>query len=152
MRFLALDLATSTGWATNYPAVESGTQVFDVKRGESPGMRYLRFRAWLESMISACQPEVLVYEQTHQRGGAATEIAAGLATRVQEMAAQHGLQHVALHSSSLKKHATGSGRAGKPEMMAAASTFYPGQVIRTDDQGDALCLLHWAIEEYEGAA
>lgn len=44
MNILALDMATKTGWATNAGRT-SGVQTFDVKRGESPGMRFLRCRA-----------------------------------------------------------------------------------------------------------
>ena len=37
---LALDLGTRTGWAlAEHGRVESGVHVFDVQRGESPGMR-----------------------------------------------------------------------------------------------------------------
>jgi hypothetical protein len=40
MAILALDLGTRTGWApAEHGRVESGVQVFDVRRGESPGMR-----------------------------------------------------------------------------------------------------------------
>ena len=46
MKILALDLATLTGWASSVGRT-SGVQVFDVRRGESPGMRFLRCRAWL---------------------------------------------------------------------------------------------------------
>jgi hypothetical protein len=49
MKVLALDLATKSGWATNVGR-QSGVQTFDVKRGESPGMRFLRCRAWLGEM------------------------------------------------------------------------------------------------------
>lgn len=41
-------------------AVESGVQLFDVKRGESPGMRYLRFERWLEEV--GARAEFLVSE------------------------------------------------------------------------------------------
>ena len=50
MKILALDLATKSGWATNVDH-QSGVQVFDVRRGESPGMRFLRCRAWLGEMF-----------------------------------------------------------------------------------------------------
>ena len=43
---LALDLATKTGWALQdrTGAIASGMQEFSLKRGESKGMRFLRFR------------------------------------------------------------------------------------------------------------
>jgi len=84
MKILALDLGTKTGWAlAENDRTESGVQVFDVRRGESPGMRYLRFNRWLEELTGATpKPDLIAYEQPHHRGGAATEIAAGFSTRV----------------------------------------------------------------------
>ena len=64
VNILALDLATKTGWASkhnNYFC--SGVQDFSLQRGESPGMKFLRFRRWLEELtvISSC--DVIIYEQ-----------------------------------------------------------------------------------------
>src|SRR3989442_9645594 len=102
--------------------MESGVQVFEVRRGESPGMRYLRFNAWLSQWApDGWRPALLVYEQTHHRGGAATEIAAGFATRAQEFAARQGLEHVAIHSGTLKKWTTGRGDADKGAMVKAVA-------------------------------
>ena len=150
---LALDLATHTGWALGWEtARESGVQVFDVKRGESPGMRYVRFRRWLVDLVFSHLPEgmaeledvaLIVYEQAHQRGGAATEVAAGFTTRVQEFCAEHGLEHAAVHSGTLKKYATGKGNAKKPDMLAAARTKL-GYAGSDDNEADALWLLQYA--------
>lgn len=155
---LALDLATKTGWAVLNPGEwrtpESGVQKFELSRGESPGMRFLRFRRWLEEVVRLYSPAVIVYEQSHHRGGAATEIAVGFSTRVQEVAAMLGAEHVAVHSATLKKHATGSGRAGKEEMIVAATGRW-GYEPQDDNEGDALCLLSYAIDRYgarKGAA
>jgi hypothetical protein len=173
-----LDLGTRTGWALlENGRIESGVQVFDVKRGESPGMRYLRFTRWLEEMCwrptqgknpalvtvglvysdgtvrPPSVPSLIVYEQTHQRGGAATEVAAGFATRVQEHCAritsEHpsvSIEHAAVHSATLKKYATGKGNAKKPDMLRAAQTklLYEGT---DDNEADALWLLHYAQNE-----
>lgn len=159
MNILALDLGTRTGWALlENRRIESGVQVFDVKRGESPGMRYLRFRHWLEDMTSHSGrvPTVglVVYEQTHNRGGAATEVAAGFATRVQEQCADLGIEHAAVHSATLKKWTTGKGNADKAEMAACVmhkgwlgpaktERCYDGAI--TDDEIDAVALLHYAL-------
>lgn len=146
MRILALDLATSTGWATSTPelGVESGTQRFDVKRGESPGMRFLRFRRWLADMLDTVHPEVVVYELPHHRGGYATQVLVGLSTRVEELCAERDIEHESVRTSPLKKHITGAGRASKEDMMAAAKRLFPKQSVDTDDQADALCVLKWA--------
>lgn len=148
MNILALDLATKTGWALKEDGkLEYGLQVFDVKRGESPGMRFLRFNRWLREV--AVRVELIIYEQAHNRGGAATEIANGFTTRVQEFCAEHGIEHSSVHTATLKKFATGSGRAGKEEMVQAAqkSLGYQGN---DDDEADALWLLEYARKEIVG--
>lgn len=149
MNILALDLGTTTGWATNANGrIEVGVQQFDVKRGESPGMRYLRFRNWLEEIYTCLSSlDVIAYEQTHNRGGAATEVAAGFSTRVQEFCAQKNIDHIAVHSGTLKKFWTGSGRAGKQEMIEAAKKRNLSP--QDDNEADALAVLHWALEEID---
>lgn len=153
MTILALDLGTHTGWAIaaptfggslEYHMTESGVQVFDVKRGESPGMRYLRFRRWIED-VTPPDCRLICYEQTHNRGGAATEIAAGLATRVQEICALRAIEHAAVHSATLKKATTGKGNADKAAMLAAVAQKW--KAVESDDEADAIALLHYALAE-----
>jgi Holliday junction resolvasome RuvABC endonuclease subunit len=156
MNILAIDPGTRTGWAIkeetadpDFPNIESGVQVFDLKRGESPGMRFVRFTRWLEEFDAGGRPhrlDLVVYEQAHHRGGAATEVGVGLSTRVLEFAARHGIEHASIHSATLKKWVTGSGRAGKPEMIQWVLQRW-GHPVRDDNEADALALLHYAMEE-----
>jgi len=144
IRVLALDTATRTGWATNSPAFESGFQDFDLKRGESSGMRFLRFTQWLDSMVAICKPTHLVWEQAHHRGGAATEVGVGLSTRCLEAAARYNLEHTTIHTGTLKKWATTSGAASKQQMITAAVRF-SNKIVSDDNEADAICILHWAL-------
>ncbi len=141
---LALDLGTRCGWALcERGRIEHGVQVFEVRRGESPGFRYLRFTRWLED-LGRVGLDLVVYEQTHQRGGAATEVAAGFATRVQEFCARRGVEHAAVHSATLKKWTTGKGNADKAGMRAAVARRW--QAVESDDEADAVALLHFALD------
>jgi Holliday junction resolvasome RuvABC endonuclease subunit len=147
MKIIALDLGTNTGWATNLTgSVESGVQTFDIKRGESPGMRYVRFNRWLEELAEE-GPDLIIFEQAHNRGGAATELLNGMATRVLELCAKRGVQHTSIHSQSLKKWATGSGNAKKPEMISAIKKTYP--LVEDDNEADALHMLNYAVSELD---
>ena len=147
---LALDLATKTGWACNQPyetgkpTIISGVQIFDVKRGESPGMRFLRCRGWLNEINDLVMPDVIAYEQAHHRGGAATACGVGLVTVVLEFAAQHKIEITSVHSATLKKWATGSGRASKDQMIEAV--IRKGHQPQDDNEADALLLLYYTIE------
>ncbi len=149
MRILALDLATIIGWATNIEGRRSGTVEFELKRGESPGMRFLRCRAWLISLYGLLGREidVICYEQAHHRGGAATEVCVGLATELQAFAAEKGIELMPVHTATLKKFATGSGRANKKDMMKAARAH--GWDPRDDNEADGVLLLEYAISELE---
>jgi hypothetical protein len=155
MNILALDLATRTGWALQENGtIESGVQVFDVKRGESPGMRFFKFNKWLFQIamrIDRREPLLVVFEQAHHRGGAATECAAGFSTRVLEFCAVHGFEHTSVHSATLKKFATGYGGkgAGKSAMIEAARTKL-GVVYEDDNECDARWLLEYAKKEIMG--
>jgi len=151
MNLLALDLATRCGWALlENGRLESGTDTFDVKRGESPGTRYLRFNRWLNEFAlhpSAGLPrvELIVFEQSHHRGGAATEVAAGFSTRVLEFCAAHGIEHASVHTATLKKWTTGKGNADKAAMLEAVARRW--RRVDDDNEADAIALLYYALAE-----
>jgi hypothetical protein len=146
MNILALDCATHLGWATRIDGhIESGVQDFSKRRGESNGMMFLRFRKWLRE-FSELNIGLVCYEAAHHRGGAAVEICVNLTGRAQEFAAAIGAETLPVHTASLKKFVTGSGRAGKEEMMA----WFEGKVGRKpidDNEADAMALLYFAANE-----
>ena len=70
MTIVAFDFGSRTGWAAlDGGHIESGVQTFELSRGESPGMRFIRFRRWLEEMMALTKPGLCVYEAAHHRGG-----------------------------------------------------------------------------------
>ena len=152
MRILGLDMATKTGYAlydTKLGGItESGVQDFAKKRGESNGIMFLRFRKWLNELVDLCGTvDLIVYEQAHFRGGAATEICVGLQTRAQEIAAQVGIESAPVKTNTLKKFATGNGRAGKDEMVEAAKPFL-GRDPVDDNEADAVHVAMWGAKEF----
>jgi len=112
----------------------------------------MEFRLWLTDLVERLRPEVIVYEQAHHRGGAATELCVGFVTRVQEIAAAHGVEYRAVHSSALKIHATGKGNADKPAMLEAAQRRFGaamrGHLVLDDNHADALLLLGFALDGF----
>jgi len=164
MNILALDTGTFTGWCYRDASghIESGTQDFSLQRGESPGMRFLHFNRWLRA--NWCGPlypnpeaphrnpapqnlvNLVLYEQTHHRGGAATHVGENLVGRVLEWCAAEGIEHKPCHTSTLKKAVTGNGHASKEEMARAVAVRMPElDTYRewTEHECDALCLLAW---------
>jgi hypothetical protein len=150
MNVLALDLGTMTGWAYwNGNRAESGTVDFSIQRGESVGMRFLKFNQWLAAHFAPplAQTELIAYEAAHHRGGAATQILAGFETRVHEFCALHGLHHVSVHTSTLKKWSTGKGNASKEQMQIECASRW-GCGLLDDNEADARMVLAWALDRY----
>lgn len=155
MRILALDTASHCGWAalkspSNHTRATSGVQEFKLGRGESPGMRFLRFRKWLREMIEYTKAQVIAYERSaHFKGVGAAEVHHGFQTIMHEIAAEEGLETLPVQNSALKKFATGKGNAGKPEMVKAARKRWnrPDLTDKMHDEADALCVLDWALVE-----
>lgn len=137
---LALDIATKTGWATTHA---SGVVDFKPKRGESDGMRVVRFRSWLEEMLAANAYSVIAYERPAGRHAASIIVAAKLMGVVDELAHRHGLDVAIYSASEIKRHATGKGNAGKDEVYRAAVERW-GTGIADDNEADALWLLSLA--------
>ena len=144
MNILSLDLATKTGWALKEgKMIISGVQDFSKARGESPGMIFLKFRAWMKNFKR--DHLLVVIEQNHHRGGAATDLCAGLKAEAQAFAAEHGFEIMPVHSATLKKFATGSGRAEKGAMIQKAKDLGFNPI--DDNEADAIHLLRYAVQE-----
>ena len=150
LAILALDLATTTGWAAIDPQgrVTSGSQKFALAKGETEGVRWMRFRKWIRTMLELSGARLVAREQMLLVAlpGAAAKLAAGLHTVVEEEIAERGLEGSCVHAGTLKKWATGKGNAQKPAMIAEAERRY-GLEGLTHDQADALLILAWARED-----
>jgi Holliday junction resolvasome RuvABC endonuclease subunit len=136
MEILALDIATKTGWATSHT---SGVVDFKPKRGESDGMRVVRFRSWLDEMLRSGSFSVVVYERPAGRHAASIIVAAKMVGMVDLLAHEHGLDVAIYSASEIKKHATGKGNAGKDQVYQAAVEKW-GTGIADDNEADALWL------------
>lgn len=151
MNILALDLGTKCGWA--YSGGISGVQDFTPRRGDSPGMKWLEFRAWLRRFLAAAPTQVVAYEMAHHRGGAATHSAHALigqleAVVAEQCAAGTMLEITSRHSATIKKHALGSGRGDKDGMFAAARAKWSDRTLADHNEADALWLLDLVMRDY----
>jgi Holliday junction resolvasome RuvABC endonuclease subunit len=147
MIILSLDLATNTGWASYADGqITIGSASFALKRGDSPGMRFLRCRSWLREMLKLLENiDLICYEQPHQRGGHPTQVAMGLVTEVLSFSARANIETTSVHSMSLKKWATGKGNAKKPQMIQEAKSR--GYDVANDDEADAVLMLEYTLED-----
>ena len=152
MKILALDLGTLTGWAfgdmKDIDRIYSGTQDFSLKRGESPGIRLLNFDKWVYEILAKHKPKMVAYEMPHQRGGHATQLLLGMLGILHVACTKAGIEYASVHSATLKKSATGSGRASKEDMVKAAVKKFQ-RVVVDDNEADALHILAWAQDTFE---
>ncbi len=150
---LALDLGTSTGWAErgHDGLITSGVVSFRPGRFDGGGMRYLRFTNWLTEIDRLSGPIGAIWFEEVRRHAAtdAAHVYGGLLATLTAWAELRGVPYEGVPVGTIKRHATGKGNAPKSAMVAAAEArgFSPA----SDDEADALALLHWAIETAGGA-
>lgn len=145
---LALDLGTVTGWAMRLTdgTIVSGTMAFRPGRYEGGGMRYLRFRSWLDEMLrSAPGLSSIYFEEVRRHAGTdAAHIYGGFLAHLAAWCEQKRIPYQGVPVGVIKRHVTGKGNADKQAVIAAirARGFAPVD----DNEADAVALLLWAAE------
>jgi Holliday junction resolvasome RuvABC endonuclease subunit len=144
---LALDLGTTTGWALrSMGMITSGCLSLKSSRFDGGGMRYLRFRRWLEQLQSDAGPIGAVYFEEVRRhvGTDAAHVYGGLLGQLTAWCEEHGIAYQGVPVGTIKAFAAGRGNADKAAMIAAvqARGFSPAD----DNEADAIAILLWAIE------
>lgn len=144
-KVLALDLATRTGWAIRSFDGSFASGVTPFLQTTNPGDRWDRFSMWLDAWGDG-HPDMIVYERPllHHVSGASSELAFGFSTRVQEFGARRKIKTIPIHNMTLKKWATGDGRADKKKMILFARAWKLD--VQDDNEADALHLLHYALK------
>lgn len=149
-RVIALDLGTKTGWASRWAGldVHLGTWDFEQKKGPccTVDPRFLQFRNKLEESKDAF--DLLVYEDVQfMRGRAQAFLWSGFRTVLWLFAHDRRIPVICCPVLTLKKFATGSGKAKKDDMALAyleKTGLAPGACSLDDNAIDAWHLLHWA--------
>ena len=146
---LALDLGSHTGWALHQldNTITSGTEHFKPQRFEGGGMRYLRFKRWLNEMLAASGYINAVYFEEVRRhlGVDAAHTYGGFMGHLTAWCEHHNIPYQGVPVGTIKKHATGKGNAGKDDMIVAARAR--GHEPVDDNEADALALLDWALAQ-----
>lgn len=141
LTILALDLGTTTGWALRDSDghITSGSESFRPHRFEGGGMRFLRFKRWLNS--KACDGiDCLYFEEVRRHAGVdAAHAYGGFLATLTAWCEHHQIPYQGVPVGTIKKHATGKGNADKAAVMAAirARGFAPAD----DNEADAIALL-----------
>ena len=147
MTVLCLDLGINTGWAAKLESghIESGSVSFQGKRHEGGGMRYLKFRRWLDDEFKGCASEVYFEEVRGHRGTTAAHIYGGFMAQLTAWCEANKIPYSSVPVKTIKKAATGNGNASKEQMINAA--ILHGFNVADDDQADAIHLLRYVTEQ-----
>ena len=157
MNILAIDIGTTTGWATYQSAscqITSGRERFQVDRFSGGGMRYVRFSAWLREIVSSMQIQMVTYEEVRRHMSTdAAHCYGGFMSHLTAFCDSHEpakLPYCSYPVATIKKHATGKGNAKKDAMLDAARMRFADQAIADDNQADALWILDLAVKQFGG--
>ena len=149
---LALDLGTTTGWAIGGGSehITSGTVSFRPSRYDGGGIRYLRFRSWLDQIaIDAGGIASIYFEEVRRHAGTdAAHVYAGFLATLTARCEEAGIAYQGVPVGTIKRHVTGKGNADKATVIAAirARGFHPAD----DNEADALAILLWVTETHGG--
>lgn len=148
-RTLALDLATTTGFALlGQGIVSSGSQYFGtkVKKGQPhppAGLQFAQFENWLKTRLRDDKPLEIAYEEVFRwMSSSAAHVFCGLRAIMLKEALRHQVPCFAYSPTTIKKHFCGSGNAKKEVMIATALMRWPGLDYTDDNEIDAIAILH----------
>lgn len=151
MTVLALDLGTTTGWAVGVPgAWFSGTWNLKGGRYEGGGMRYLRFKGFLDEVVQSGIDSVVFEEVRRHAGTDAAHVYGGLMGVLTSWCEERSIPYEGVPVGTIKRFWTGKGNAGKPAMIAECS--YRDIAVKDDNEADAVALLHYVFDQREKAA
>ena len=139
---LALDIATKTGWKTK---TASGTWDFKPKRGESEGMRVVRFKAKVREMIAMENITLIAYERPAGRHAASIMVASEMVGVLKDLCIEFNVELACYSAKEIKSFATGNGNAGKPLMIEKAKEL--GYNPQDDNEADAIHLYRLTEQE-----
>ena len=148
---LALDLGSKMGWALSQTGspITSGVVEFKPGRFEGGGMRFLRFKNWLDDVLRFAAPiEQIVLEEVRSHvGTTAAHVYGGFLAHLTAWAEQHKIPYQGVPVGTVKKFATGKGNASKS--MVIEAMVKRGHHPADDNAADALALLHWTLDKGE---
>jgi Holliday junction resolvasome RuvABC endonuclease subunit len=141
-----------TGWALWTPdaRILSGTTSFKPSRYDGGGMRYLRFRGWLDRVAADAGGITAVYFEEVRRhvGTDAAHLFGGFLATLSTWCELQGIAYQGVPVGTIKRFIAGKGNADREAVIAAirARGFNPAD----DNEADALAILLWAIETHGG--
>lgn len=144
---LALDLGTNTGFCFGKPgAVLTGTQSFRNDRYSGGGMRYLRFRRWLDEVHATTPIDEIVFEEVRRHLSTdAAHVHGGLLGILTSWCEEHSIPYEGVPVGTIKKYACGKGNGSKEQVLDGVRSW--GYEPADDNEADAIALWHCHAQE-----
>ena len=152
-RALAIDAAAKMGWATlDNGILECGMEHFQRRTGrktkedEHQGIQFSRFEIWFWRLLGDLEPDVVFFEEPAGGIGGGTALKCiGWKVLMMACCARKGIPMEGVHTGTLKKYATGSGKAEKEDMIHAANAKFKNLDIKDDNTADAVHILCYGM-------
>lgn len=144
----AVDLGTLTGWAMALPdgGIVSGTVSFRPSRYDGGGIRYLRFRAWLDGLAQDTPGIGAIHFEEVRRhlSTDAAHVHGGLLAVLTAWCEEHAVAYQGVPVGTIKRFIAGRGNADKAAVMNAVRAR--GYSPADDNEADAISILLWALD------
>ena len=141
-KILSLDIATKTGWRT---ATASGVWNLKPNRGESEGMRVVRFKSKVKEIIALEGINLVSYERPAGMHKSSIMVASQMVGVLLDLCIELNVDVACYSANEIKKFATGKGNAGKPLMIQAAIDL--GFNPKDDNEADAIHLYNLTAKD-----
>ena len=155
MRVLALDIATSVGWAVGQDDTHGTIERVDHGTLDLSGFAHdfgqmsACFSLWVADMLTEHAPKLVAMERIGFAGPNNYRLC-GLLWDAHRVCSIRGVKRIEYTPQQVKKRATGSHKAKKPEVVAAMRQcgFRPDN----DHEADAIALLLLALDRVQQKA
>ena len=153
MKVLSIDIGTTMGYSVfnGRGHVESGSVKLGAKSKQHKSYRFINFSRVFNELIDKHEPDVVVYERVRRHlGTAAAHVYGGFLAFIHFICLNRDIEFTFYEVRQIKKHATGSGRAKKPQMIKAAEKKWKYLDIEDDNHADALWIGHLYMHKQKG--
>lgn len=143
MKVLAIDPGAACGWAVACdPDIIIASGVWDLatRRHESSGMKLIRLRGLLTTVIRSEKIGLVAYETAIMgKPGRTAAVVSGseLQAAIKMTCEELQVAYVGFAPPEVKRFATGKGNANKAAMLGAAAARWPGYTFVDDNEVDA---------------
>jgi len=144
VKFLCLDLGTTTGWAVGTAATKptSGRVQFKTNRWQGGGVRFLKFQQFLNDCYQTHAFDWVLFEEVRRHLGVdAAHVYGGFLGQLTAWCESKSIAYEGVPVGTIKRHATGKGNASKDLMTQAMTSL--GHEPQDDNEADALALWYW---------